>query len=70
MRFIAKLPFFALIPSVFLASGCVVSPNHDHYRGYDRRADADYRAHERREAYDHCRAAGERNCDDLLRPHN
>ena len=69
MSFVTRLPFYAGIASVFLASGCVVAPEHDRYhdRTYDRRAnETEYREHERREAYRHCREAGERDCDDLL----
>jgi hypothetical protein len=65
MHFTVRLPFYALIAGGFLASGCVVAPDHD--RGYQRHSDrAEYREHERREAYRHCREAGERDCDDLL----
>lgn len=64
MHFLARLPFYALIAGVFFTSGCVVAPEHD--RGYDRRDSAEYREHQRREAYRHCREAGERDCDDLL----
>jgi hypothetical protein len=71
MRFIVRLPFYAVIAGVFLASGCVVAPEHDRDRDYQRHGnEADYRDHERREAYRHCREAGERDCDDLLRPNN
>jgi hypothetical protein len=73
MRFIVRLPFYAVTASVFLASGCVVEPEHDHDRGraYERHSDeGEYREHERREAYNHCREAGERDCDDLLHSHN
>jgi len=70
MSIVTRLPFYAVIASVFLASGCVVAPEHDRYhdRSYDRRESAEYREHQRREAYRHCRAAGERDCDDLLHP--
>lgn len=61
-----RLPFYALIAGGFLTSGCVIAPEHDHDRGYDRRERAEYREHERREAYRHCREAGGRDCDDLL----
>jgi hypothetical protein len=71
MRPIVRLPFYALIAGVLFTSGCVVAPDRYHDRAYERRDDrAEYRERERREAYRHCRAAGERNCDDLLRPHN
>ncbi len=67
MRSIVRLPFYALIAGGLLATtGCVVAPDHDHDRAYDQRTDADYRDHERREAYRHCREAGEHDCDDLL----
>jgi hypothetical protein len=67
MRHIVRLPLYALIAGGFLTSGCVVAPDHDHDRGYGRHSErAEYREHERREAYRHCREAGERDCDDLL----
>jgi hypothetical protein len=66
MHLLARLPLYALIAGVFFTSGCVVAPDHEHYRGYDRRDSAEYREHQRREAYRHCREAGERDCDDLL----
>ena len=67
MRLIVRLPFFALMASGFMTSGCVIAPDHDHDRAYDRHERAEYREHERREAYRHCREAGNRDCDDLLR---
>ena len=66
MRFMVQLPLYALIAGGFLASGCVVEPDHDHDRAYQRHSDREYREHERREAYRHCREAGDRDCDDLL----
>ncbi len=76
MRTIVRLPFYALIASVFFTSGCVIAPDHEEHeherdRGYQRHSDeGEYRDHERHEAYRHCREAGERDCDDLLHPHN
>lgn len=72
MRPIVKLPFYALVASVLFTSGCVIAPDHDEHErdrdhAYQRHSDeADYRDHERREAYRHCREAGEHDCDDLL----
>jgi hypothetical protein len=67
MRSIVRLAFYPLIAGVFLASGCVVEPDHDdHDRGYRHSDEREYREHERHEAYRHCREAGERDCDDLL----
>jgi outer membrane murein-binding lipoprotein Lpp len=68
MRSIVMLPLYALIAGGFLVSGCVVETAHDHDR--DRARDTDYRQHQREEAYRHCRDAGERDCDDLLRDHD
>lgn len=65
MRSIVRLPFYVLITSVLLGSGCVVAPDHDHDRGYHRHDDAESRDHERREAYRHCRETGGHDCDDL-----
>jgi hypothetical protein len=70
MRTIGRFAFFPLIAGVFLASGCVIAPDHDEHerdRGYQRHDEREYREHERREAYRHCREAGQRDCDDLLR---
>jgi hypothetical protein len=68
MQSIVRLSHYALIAGIFLASGCVVEPDYDHDRAYRHHsAEAEYREHERREAYRHCREAGERDCDDLLR---
>ena len=71
MRFVLPLPLYALIAGGFLTAGCVVAPDHSRDRAYERHVErAEYRDHERREAYRHCRAAGERDCDYLLRPNN
>ncbi len=59
----------ALLSGILLSAGCVTAPDHhyDHEHGSYNRNDATYKEHQRREAYEHCRAAGERDCDDLLR---
>jgi hypothetical protein len=72
MHQIARTCTYALMMTAILfSSGCVVAPDHDRDRDrvYERHADADdaeYREHERREAYRHCREEGGHDCDDLL----
>jgi hypothetical protein len=69
MRFVVRLPFYPLIASVFLASGCVIAPDYEHDRDYRRHDDeGEHREHEHREAHHHCRE--ERDCDDHERPEN
>ena len=64
MHRIARICTYALlVTGSLITTGCVVEPEHE--RVYERR-DGDYRAHERREAYEHCREAGGHDCDDIL----
>jgi hypothetical protein len=72
MHKIARTCTYAVaMTGILFSSGCVVAPDHEHDRGYyDRRADsAEYREHERREAYRRCREEGGHDCDDILHGH-
>lgn len=62
------LTYALMMTGVLFSSGCAIAPDHDDVdRTYDHRTDdSDYREHQRREAYRHCREAGEHDCDDLL----
>lgn len=65
-----KCTYALMMTGILFSSGCVVAPDHQRDRGddrYDRRADsAEYREHERREAYRRCREEGGHDCDDYL----
>jgi hypothetical protein len=68
MHQIARTCTYAfMMTGILFTSGCVIAPDHDRDRVYERHADdADYRGHERREVYRHCREEGGHDCDDLL----
>ena len=75
MQATARISIYSLLSGVLLAtSGCVVAHRdydrgYDHDRAYYQRDDRDrdaYRDHDRREAYERCRAEGGRDCDDIL----